>query len=68
MIMISSTPASVVFSDQLLFPATHDTYRLKGSGVMRCVGRLFFFFYHRLDLTVCPDTVEVPIFCMPDEV
>ena len=68
MIMISSTPASVVFSDQLLFPATHDTYRLKGSSVMRCVGRVFFFFYHRLDLTVCPDTVEVPIFCMPDEV
>ena len=67
MIMISSTPASVVFSDQLLFPATHDTYRLKGSSVMRCVGRVFFF-YHKLDLTVCPDTVEVPIFCMPDEV
>ena len=66
--MISSTPASVVFSDQLPFPATHDTYRLKGSSVMRCVGRGFFFFYHRLDLTVCPDTVEVPIFCMPDGV
>lgn len=66
MIMISSTPASVVFSDQLPFPATHDTYRLKGSSVMRCVGRVFF--YHRLDLTVSPDTVKVPIFCMPDEV
>lgn len=66
MIMISSTPASVVFSDQLLFPATHDTCRLKGSSVMRCVGRVSF--YHRLDLTVCPDTVEVPIFCMPDGV
>lgn len=66
MIMISFTPASVVFSDQLLFPATHDTYRLKGSSVMRCVGRVFF--YHKLDLTVCPDTAEVPIFCMPDEV
>lgn len=66
MIMISSTPASVVFSDQLLFPATHDTYRLKGSSVMLCVGSSFF--YHKLDLTVCPDTAEVPIFCMPDEV
>lgn len=66
MIMISSTPASVVFSDQLLFPATHDTYRLKGSSVMHCVGRVFF--NHKLDLTVCPDTAEVPIFCMPDEV
>lgn len=55
-----------MISDQLLFPATRDTYRLKGSSVMLCVGS--FFFYHKLDLTVCPDTAEVPIFCMPDEV
>ena len=49
MIMITSTPAAVVFSDQLLFPATHDTYRLKGSSVMRCVGRIFFLPQVRLD-------------------
>lgn len=65
MIMISSTPASVVFSDQLLFPATHDTYRRQKCNALCREG---FFFYHRLDLTVCPDTVEVPIFCMPDGV